>query len=97
MGVWVRDLETNGRVTLGYWLVPSQRGSGLTVSALALATRWTQDVLTPIRCQVFIEPWNVASWRSAEQVGCEREGLLRKWEKINDEWRDLYAYSIVSE
>lgn len=95
VGVWVQDLEAFRRLTLGYWVVPSQRGKGVASEALALATGWAQEALDPVRCQAFIEPRNVPSWRAAERGGYEREGLLRAWEQIDGEWRDLYAYSTV--
>lgn len=97
VGVWVKDLERYRRLTFGYWVVPSQRQRGVASTALALATRWAQDALNPVRCQAFIEPWNVASCRAAERAGYGREGLLRQWEQIDGDWRDMYVYSETRE
>lgn len=95
VGVWIKDLPVDRRVTLGYWVLPSQRGLGIASRPLALATGWAEETLDPVRCQVHIEPWNVASWRAAASAGYQREGLLRAWEQINGEWCDLYVYSKV--
>jgi RimJ/RimL family protein N-acetyltransferase len=46
------------------------------------------------RLQLYVEPWNEASWRTAEQVGYRREGLLRSWETIAEQPRDMYMYSL---
>lgn len=97
IGVWFRDYEEHRRITLGFWVVQSERGKGIASLSLAAATRWALDDLDAIRCQAFVEPWNAGSWRAAERVGYEREGLLRRWQRIDGIWRDLFAYAIVRE
>jgi ribosomal-protein-alanine N-acetyltransferase len=42
MGVWTRDLVERRRVTLGYWVAPSNRRLGIAASALLLATEWAR-------------------------------------------------------
>jgi len=49
------------------------------------------------RLELFIEPTNVASWRTAEGAGFEREELLRSWMTIGDRRRDMYVYSRTRE
>jgi RimJ/RimL family protein N-acetyltransferase len=82
---------------LGYWLGSSARGRGVAAAALAAVSEWALENLEIVRLELFVEPWNIASLRTAERAGFVREGLLRKWELIGGEWRDLYVYSKVRE
>jgi hypothetical protein len=43
-----------------------------------------------------VEPWNEGSWRAAERVGYQHEGLMRSWERVGDQRRDMYMYSLLS-
>ncbi len=96
VGLWLRD-EAAGRASLGYWLAPRRRGSGLARQALVLVATWGLRLPGIHRLELFIEPTNVASWRTAEGAGFEREGLLRSWMTIGDRRRDMYVYSRTSE
>ena len=42
-----------------------------------------------------VEPWNEGSWRAAERAGFVREGLLRSWQRVGDERRDMYMYGFL--
>ena len=71
-----------GRTTAGYSVAPRNRGRRIAGQALTALTRfsWSIPELYPIG--LYIEPWNVASVRTAELTGCEREGLLRSHQAI---------------
>ncbi|MBB2890428.1 GNAT family N-acetyltransferase [Flexivirga oryzae] len=47
------------------------------------------------RLEARIEPWNLASIRTAEAAGFEREGLLRSHEEIGGRRVDLLMYSLL--
>ncbi|MBZ4498865.1 MULTISPECIES: GNAT family N-acetyltransferase [unclassified Dermacoccus] len=47
------------------------------------------------RLDLFVEPWNEGSWRAAETCGFVREGLLRNWQRVGDEPKDMFAYAIT--
>jgi [ribosomal protein S5]-alanine N-acetyltransferase len=96
IGVWIRNIDL-GRAALGYWLSSSARGRGTAAAALLAVSDWALENLEIVRLEVFVEEWNIASWRTAEKAGFIREGLLRKWELIGGEWKDLYVYSKVRE
>ena len=96
IGLWIRDIAL-GRAFLGYWLGPSARGRGAAAEALLVVSEWALDHLEIVRLELFVEKWNVASWRTAEKAGFIREGLLRRWELIGGEWKDMYVYSKVRE
>jgi RimJ/RimL family protein N-acetyltransferase len=45
------------------------------------------------RVHLFVEPWNVASARTAESAGFRREATLRGWERIDGSQRDADCYA----
>jgi hypothetical protein len=53
------------------------------------------EVLAIPRLQLFIEPWNVASQRTAEYGGFTQEALLRGWERIGGAQHDAYCYALL--
>lgn len=94
VGLWVRD-RGEGRASLGYWLAESARGQGVAAEALRAVVRWALVDLQIPRLQLYVEPWNVASQRTAERVGFQREGLLRSWQQVGEERRDMIMYSML--
>ncbi|MGW1876026.1 GNAT family N-acetyltransferase [Streptomyces sp. NPDC001975] len=94
VGLWVRE-RGEGRASLGYWLAGSARGQGIAAEALRAVVRWALSDLRIPRLQLHVEPWNVASQRTAERVGFQREGLLRSWQQVGEERRDMIMYSML--
>jgi RimJ/RimL family protein N-acetyltransferase len=94
LGLWLREIE-NGRAALGYWITPSARGKNLAGWALRGAVTFAFEVLAIPRLHLFVEPWNIASQRTAEFAGFNREAHLRGWERIDDVQRDMYAYALL--
>jgi ribosomal-protein-alanine N-acetyltransferase len=47
------------------------------------------------RIELYIEPWNVASVRTAERARYQREGLLRSHQEIGGRRRDMLLYAII--
>jgi RimJ/RimL family protein N-acetyltransferase len=45
--------------------------------------------------QLFIEPWNTASLRSAERAGYQQEGLLRGYMEIGGRRRDMLVFAAL--
>lgn len=88
----LRD-AAEGRASLGYWVAPSHRRRGAAAHALRLAAAWAHDALGVPRLELAIEPWNTGSLRVAEGAGFRREGLMRQWQEIGGERRDLYLYA----
>jgi RimJ/RimL family protein N-acetyltransferase len=95
VGVWLHDFEKYRRVTVGYFVVASERRRGAATAGLSRATQWAFEQLPIVRSQLFVEPWNTASCRTAERAGYAREGLLRSWQEVGGEWRDMYSYARV--
>ncbi|MEU6369466.1 GNAT family N-acetyltransferase [Streptomyces sp. NPDC046931] len=96
VGLWLRDLE-QGRASLGYWVVESARGQGAAVAAVGAVVSWALRDLRIPRLELWVEPWNAASVRTAERAGFQREGLLRGWQQVGDERRDMFVYSLLND
>jgi RimJ/RimL family protein N-acetyltransferase len=84
-----------GRVSFGYWVLGSERGRGAAGHALRACVAWAVHTFSPVRLELCVEPWNEASIRTAEGVGFVREGLLRRWERVGDEHRDMLMFSLL--
>ncbi len=99
IGLWPHPRDRK-RASIGYWLVGPARGGGRAAAALALLAGWA---VTPNgddtgerpfeRLEIYVEPWNVASWHTAERCGFRREGLMRSWETVGGQRRDMYMYA----
>jgi RimJ/RimL family protein N-acetyltransferase len=63
---------------------------------LRAASRWALTVLGVPRLELYAEPWNEASIRTAESAGFVREGLLRSWQEVAGKRRDMYMYSLLN-
>jgi [ribosomal protein S5]-alanine N-acetyltransferase len=94
MGLWLHEIES-GRASIGYWVAPSARGHNYAGWALRGVVTFAFAVLAIPRLHLFVEPWNVASRRTAEFAGFTQEALLRGWERIDDVQRDVYSYALL--
>jgi [ribosomal protein S5]-alanine N-acetyltransferase len=94
IGLWLQEID-NGRASLGYWLLARARGRGLAGHALRALVSFAFVELAIPRLQLFVEPWNVASARTAESAGFRREATLRGWERIDGEQRDADCYALL--
>ncbi|WP_375432546.1 GNAT family N-acetyltransferase [uncultured Friedmanniella sp.] len=95
-GLWTRGLP-GGRATAGYAVRPSARGRGVATHALRALTDfgWTFPDLH--RIELYIEPDNIGSRRTAEQAGYRHEGLLRQHQEIGGRRRDMCLYARLRE
>ncbi len=93
-GLWLKSIDA-GRATAGYAIAPASRGMGLGGQALRALTDFAWTLPEVHRIELFIEPWNVASQRTAETAGYEREGLLRNHQEIGDRRVDMLLYAAV--
>lgn len=80
-GLWLAPIA-GGRATAGYSVAPHSRGRGIAGQALTALTRFAWSIPELWRIELYIEPWNVASVRTAELAGYGREGLLRSHQEI---------------
>jgi ribosomal-protein-alanine N-acetyltransferase len=89
------DLLNPDRAAVGYWVTPSARRSGAAGSGLRAITDWGFRELGLARLELYIEPWNTGSLRTAESAGYVREGLLRDWQRVGGELKDMVMYAAL--
>jgi [ribosomal protein S5]-alanine N-acetyltransferase len=94
IGLWTGNIDS-GRASTGYWIAPQFRRRGYATAALRALTTWAMSLPEIERLELYVEPWNEASWRAAEEVGYQREGLLRAWQAVGDVRKDMYMYSVL--
>jgi [ribosomal protein S5]-alanine N-acetyltransferase len=94
IGLWPADLP-HGRATAGYFVAPSARGRGVAAAALTALTGFAWTIPGLHRIELHIEPWNVASTRTAERAGYQREGVLHSHQEIGGRRRDMLLYATI--
>jgi ribosomal-protein-alanine N-acetyltransferase len=94
IGLWLHDLG-EGRASVSYWVAVPARGRGAAGYALKTLTLWALGVLGIPRLELYVEPWNEASIRTAERAGFRQEGLLRSWREVGGERKDMLMYSLL--
>jgi [ribosomal protein S5]-alanine N-acetyltransferase len=94
IGLWLREIDS-GRASIGYWLAPSARGRHLAGWALRGVVAFAFGTLGIPRLHLFVEPWNVASQRTAEWAGFAPEALLRGWERVEGSQHDALSYVLL--
>lgn len=94
IGLWLTGLRY-GRADAGYFVAPSARGRGIAAAALTALTAFAWTVPGLHRVQLYIEPWNTGSVKTAERAGYSREGLLRSHQEIGGIRRDMFLYAAV--
>lgn len=83
--------------SLGYWIVKSHAGRGITPVAVALATDYMFFERGLHRMEVCIRPENVASLRIVEKLGFRFEGFRRRYIHIDRGWRDHLCFALTVE
>jgi [ribosomal protein S5]-alanine N-acetyltransferase len=94
IGLWLAGIS-EGRATAGYSVAQSARGRGVAGAALIALTSFAWSVQALHRIELYIEPWNAGSVRTAERAGYRREGLLRSHQEIGGRRRDMLLYAII--
>jgi ribosomal-protein-alanine N-acetyltransferase len=86
-----------GAAEPGVWILEHRRNQGLAVRATRVLCSWALGADVGIaRVQATVELWNVASQRVLENVGFQREGLLRAYTSYGPERGDVYLYSLLA-
>ncbi len=93
-GLWLAELG-QGRATAGYSVAPRHRGHGYAADALSALTvfGWTLPALH--RVELYIEPGNMASIRTADRAGYVYEGRLRSYQEIGGQRRDMLLHAAI--
>lgn len=82
---------------IGYWMGTPHAGRGHMFAAVQLVIPYIFQGLRLHRIEAACIPDNERSIRLLEKSGFVREGLLRKYLKINGQWRDHLMFSLIAE
>lgn len=109
-GIFTSDDKFIGQVTLsnvvrgvgqyadvGYFIDLDHQGKGYMTAALGLALQYAFQALRLHRVQAVILPINQSSRRVLEKSGFQREGVARRFLRINDQWQDHETFAILEE
>lgn len=84
-------------VTLGYWMGLPFHNRGYMTEAVDTVLPFVFGTLWLHRIEAACLPSNQSSIRVLEKCGFEREGLARRYLRINGVWQDHYLYAALAE
>ncbi len=84
-------------VTLGYWMGLPFHNRGYMSEAVDTVLPFVFGSLWLHRIEAACLPSNQSSIRVLEKCGFEREGLARRYLRINGVWQDHYLYAALAE
>ncbi|TFC03164.1 N-acetyltransferase [Cryobacterium adonitolivorans] len=94
IGLWPRA-NPAGSATVGYWIRPTARRRGHAAAALGALVGWAATLPGLSRLELYVEPWNIGSARTAERAGFERHELMPARQLVGGTPRDMVRYSLV--
>lgn len=83
--------------SLGYWMGAPFAGQGYMTDAVRAVSRFGIETLGLHRLEAACLPWNAASVRVLEKAGFSREGLARRYLKINGIWQDHLLFALIED
>ena len=81
--------------TLGYWIGAQYAQQGYMTAAVRAVVPYVFDSLDLHRLEAACLPTNTASMRLLEKTGFMREGLARRYLRINGGWQDHLLYALL--
>ena len=81
--------------TLGYWVGAQYAQQGYMTAAIRAVVPFVFDSLDLHRLEAACLPANTASMRLLEKTGFKREGLARRYLRINGGWQDHLLYALL--
>lgn len=82
--------------SIGYWMGQPFAGRGYMSDAVQTVSTYVFDVLALHRLEAACIPSNEASVRVLERCGFKREGLARRYLKINGAWQDHLLFALLA-
>ncbi|MDX2290098.1 MAG: GNAT family protein [Hyphomicrobiaceae bacterium] len=82
---------------LGYWIGARHARRGLMSQAVRLCLGFAFERLRLHRVEAASMPSNIASINVLERNGFQREGLARRYLKINGAWEDHYLFALIED
>lgn len=83
--------------TLGYWIGAPHAGQGYMTAGVTAVIPFVFDTLRLHRLEAACLPNNEASMRLLERTGFVREGIARRYLKINGVWQDHISYALLED
>jgi ribosomal-protein-alanine N-acetyltransferase len=83
--------------TLGYWVGAPFARQGYMTGAVRRTVPFVFDVLHLHRLEAACLPHNHASRQLLENVGFQREGIARRYLRINGMWQDHLLYALLDD
>ena len=81
--------------TLGYWVGAAHAKRGYMTAAVRAVVPFVFDSLELHRLEAACLPTNTASMRLLKRTGFTREGLARRYLRINGDWQDHLLYALL--
>ena len=81
--------------TLGYWIGAHHAHQGYMTAAVRAVIPFVFDSLELHRLEAACLPTNTASIKLLEKTGFKREGLARRYLRINGVWQDHLLYALL--
>lgn len=81
--------------TLGYWIGAKYAQQGYMTAAVRAVIPFVFDSLELHRLEAACLPSNTASIKLLERTGFKREGLARRYLRINGVWQDHLLYALL--
>jgi len=81
--------------TLGYWIGAQYAQQGYMTAAMRAVVPFVFGSLDLHRLEAACLPTNTASMRLLEKTGFKREGLARRYLRINGGWQDHLLYALL--
>lgn len=83
--------------SLGYWVGQPFVRQGMMSAAVRAITPFVFETLRLHRLEAACIPTNTASVRLLERVGFKKEGLARRYLRINGVWQDHNLYALLAD
>jgi len=96
LGLYNIDL-INKSGSIGYWLDKDRMGQGIITRCCKAVIDEGFSYLHLNRIEIRAATANVKSQAIPERLGFKKEGIIRQGEFVNNEFVDLYVYSMLKE
>ncbi|RYD54518.1 MAG: N-acetyltransferase [Sphingobacteriales bacterium] len=89
--------EHNKIASIGYWIGQQYQGKGIITASCKKLITYGFNILGLNRIEIKCGVGNSKSTAIPERLGFTREGIIRQGELVNNEFIDLYLYSVLKE
>lgn len=89
-GRFVKDVYKD---EIGYWIGEPFRNQGIMSLVINALCQYLFDTTDLVRIEAIVFSENMASAKTLEKSGFQREGMLRKYVKKNGDMKDVFMYA----